>query len=85
MLDLLIKNARVVDGTGAAPYRADVGVQDGKILEVGTIDASAKHTIDANGNLLTPGFVDIHTPISTARCVGTNKSHRVVGTASRPS
>ena len=68
MLDLLIKNARVVDGTGAAPYRADVGVQDGKILEVGTIDGSAKREIDANGNLMTPGFVDIHTHFDGQVC-----------------
>ncbi len=68
MLDLLIKNARVVDGTGAAAYRADVGVQDGKISEVGTIEASAKREIDANGNLLTPGFVDIHTHFDGQVC-----------------
>ena len=68
MLDLLIKNAHVVDGTGSPAYRADVGVQDGMIREVGNIDASAKREIDADGNLLTPGFVDIHSHFDGQVC-----------------
>ncbi|GAA1532148.1 amidohydrolase family protein [Actinomadura kijaniata] len=60
MDDLVFRGARVVDGTGAAPYTADVAVTDGKITEVGTAGA-ARRVIDADGALLTPGFVDIHT------------------------
>ncbi|MFB4312561.1 amidohydrolase family protein [Actinomadura sp. 21ATH] len=62
MKDLLIRNARVVDGTGAAPYGADVAVTGGRITEVGPRPAGpARRTVDADGALLTPGFVDIHT------------------------
>jgi len=67
-LDMLIKNARVVDGTGAPAFAADVAVRDGKIVEVGSIDASADREIDAGGNLLTPGFVDIHTHFDGQVC-----------------
>ncbi|WP_067813614.1 N-acyl-D-amino-acid deacylase family protein [Actinomadura kijaniata] len=60
MDDLVFKGARVVDGTGAAPFTADVAVTNGKITEVGTA-STARRVIDADGALLTPGFVDIHT------------------------
>ena len=61
MLDWLIKNGTVVDGTGAAPRVADVGVRAGRIVAVGHISESAHHTMDATGLWITPGFVDIHT------------------------
>ena len=61
MLDWLLKNGCVVDGTGAPPYVADVGVREGIIVEVGSITQSAKKTIDATGLWITPGFIDIHT------------------------
>lgn len=59
MLDLLIRNATVVDGTGAPPRRADVGVKDGKlVLSCG--GASARRVVDASGLHLCPGFIDAH-------------------------
>lgn len=61
MLDLLIKGGTVVDGTGAEPFIADVGVRGGRIVEVGTISDGATETVDAQGLWVTPGFVDIHT------------------------
>ena len=61
MLDLLIKGGTVVDGTGGEPYMADVGVHEGRIVEVGRITRSARDTVDATGLWVTPGFVDIHT------------------------
>ena len=61
MLDWLIKNGTVVDGTGAAPRVADVGVRAGQIVAVGHITESAHQTLDATGLWITPGFVDIHT------------------------
>ena len=61
MLDWIVEGATVVDGTGAAPFAADVGVQDGRIVEVGRITAAARERIDGRGAWLTPGFVDIHT------------------------
>src|SRR5277367_5729524 len=60
-LDVIIRNGTVVDGTGAAPFEADVGISGGKIAEVGRIAGSAKEEIDARGLLVAPGFVDIHT------------------------
>ncbi|MYG11183.1 MAG: amidohydrolase family protein, partial [Gammaproteobacteria bacterium] len=59
--DLLIKNGVVVDGSGGARYRADVGVRDGRIAAIGRINERAKRTLDAEGQVVTPGFVDGHT------------------------
>ena len=62
MLDLVIRNGLVVDGTGAAPMRADVAVQGGRIVEVGpAIAGDAAQVIDATDRVVTPGFVDVHT------------------------
>jgi len=61
MLDCLIKNGLVVDGTGQTPFIADVGIQDGRITHIGQINDAAKETIDASGLWITPGFVDLHT------------------------
>jgi N-acyl-D-aspartate/D-glutamate deacylase len=59
--DLVIKGGTVVDGTGAPARTADVAVADGRIVEVGDVDASsATRTVDADGALVAPGFVDIH-------------------------
>ena len=61
MLDLLIRNARVVDGSGARAFQADVGVRGGTIVAVGKIDEPAGKTVDADGLALMPGMVDVHT------------------------
>jgi N-acyl-D-amino-acid deacylase len=61
MHDVVIQGATVVDGTGAPGYTADVAVADGRIVEVGKGVGSARRTIDADGLMVTPGFVDIHT------------------------
>ncbi len=59
--DLLIKNGTVVNGSGAKPRDADVGVKAGRIVEVGKLAGSALQTIDAGGLVVAPGFVDPHT------------------------
>jgi N-acyl-D-aspartate/D-glutamate deacylase len=59
-LDLIIRGGSVLDGTGAPARSADVGVRAGTIVGVGRLDASADREIDADGLLVTPGFVDIH-------------------------
>ena len=61
MHDLVIRGATLVDGTGAPAYPGDIAVEDGRIVEVGKVDGSAHRTINADGLLVTPGFVDIHT------------------------
>ena len=60
-LDLLIQNGTIVDGSGAACYRGNVGVRDGRIVEVGRVGSVAERTIDADGLIVAPGFVDGHT------------------------
>lgn len=61
MFDLVIRNAELVDGTGAPPRGADVAVSDGRIVEVGDVTGSTTREIDADGAVVTPGFVDPHT------------------------
>jgi len=75
--DLVIKNGWVVDGSGSPRYRADVGVTKGRIAAIGRIRESAREVIDADGHVVTPGFVDGHThmdaqvfwdPLGTSSC-----------------
>jgi N-acyl-D-amino-acid deacylase len=62
MLDLVIRGARVIDGTGNAWFRADVGIEDGKITRLGDLSAATtRESLDADDRYLTPGFIDIHT------------------------
>ncbi len=61
MADLIIRGGTIVDGTGAAPRSGDVEIIDGRITAVGEVSGSATREIDADGALVTPGFVDIHT------------------------
>ena len=59
--DLVVRNGMVVDGSGMPRYRADVGVKDGKIAHIGRIANGAGESIDAEGHVVSPGFVDGHT------------------------
>jgi N-acyl-D-amino-acid deacylase len=61
MLDLLLRGASIVDGSGAPAFQADVGVRDKKITAVGAIDEPARETVDVGGLHLMPGIVDVHT------------------------
>jgi len=58
--DLLIKNGRVIDGSGRPAFHGDVGVAKGKIVELGRLSGSARQTIEADGRVVSPGFVDNH-------------------------
>jgi N-acyl-D-amino-acid deacylase len=59
--DTIIRGGLVVDGTGAAARRADIGIEGGVIKAVGEISAEARESIDASGMVVTPGFIDLHT------------------------
>ena len=59
--DIVIRGGTVVDGTGAEPFVADVAISAGKIARVGKVSETGREEIDASGQLVTPGFVDIHT------------------------
>jgi N-acyl-D-amino-acid deacylase len=61
MHDLVIRNGRVVDGTGAAARIADVAIDDGVITVVGEVTDAGTREIDATGHIVTPGWVDVHT------------------------
>jgi N-acyl-D-aspartate/D-glutamate deacylase len=59
--DLVIRNGTVVDGRGGTPVLADVAIDDGRITEVGKVDGTGKREVDADGLVVSPGWVDIHT------------------------
>lgn len=62
MIDLLLRNATVIDGTGSDGFPADVAVEGGRIARVGRIEGvEATRTIEAAGRIITPGFIDVHT------------------------
>ena len=61
MFDLIIKNGLVYDGKGSEPFKADLAISNEKIVEIGKIEDKGRKVIDAEGKIVTPGFVDIHT------------------------
>jgi N-acyl-D-aspartate/D-glutamate deacylase len=61
MLDCVVRNGDIIDGTGALRWRGDVGIKDGRIVEIGEISTEAARVIDATGRVVSPGFIDIHT------------------------
>ena len=59
--DLVIRGGNVVDGTGSDPFQADIAVDGDQIVEIGKVDGSGKEEIQADGLVVSPGFVDLHT------------------------
>lgn len=76
-LDLVIRNGRIVDGSGDAGFHGDIGIAGDRIVAVGTVDEQARQEIDADGSVVAPGFIDGHThmdaqqfwdPIGSSTC-----------------
>ncbi len=59
--DLVIRNANVVDGTGSAPFASDIAIDGDTISAIGKVEDGGKEEINAHGNAVTPGFIDLHT------------------------
>jgi N-acyl-D-aspartate/D-glutamate deacylase len=60
MTDIVIRNGTIIDGTGAAPFEADIAIEHGRIAAIGKITARGTEEIDARGQIVTPGFIDPH-------------------------
>ena len=72
--DLVIKNGSIVDGSGKEKFQADIGIKDGLIKKIASIDEAGKENIDASGLIVSPGFVDIHTHYD-GQAIGTINLH----------
>ena len=59
--DLVIRNGSVIDGSGMPAYRADVAIQDGRIVQVGKVSGEARRVLNADGLTVAPGIIDNHT------------------------
>lgn len=77
MYDLLIKDAKVIDGSGACWYRGSVGVEKGRIVHIG-LSAPAREIIDADGLYLAPGFIDIHSHSDTTALIYPENESRIL-------
>ena len=77
MYDLLLRGGRIYDGSGMPSYNGDIGIADGKIVDMGRLNGSAKRTLNVDGLAVSPGFIDPHThldaqlfwdPLGTSSC-----------------
>jgi len=63
--DLVIRNGRIVDGSGNPWFRADIGIKNGRIVSIGNIDPNGARAIDAANQIIAPGFIDVHTHVES--------------------
>ncbi|MBT9144055.1 MAG: D-aminoacylase [Dehalococcoidia bacterium] len=78
MFDLIIKNGRILDGLGNPWYRGDVGIKDGMIKRIGGIKEGAKEAIDAEGMIVCPGFIDMHSHSDLAFLVNPEAESKIL-------
>lgn len=60
MFDIIIRNGRIIDGSGAPAVEGDIAIRDGRVAAVGTVAGGAKKEIEAGGDIVSPGFIDVH-------------------------
>ena len=60
-MDLALRNATLIDGSGGARYHGDLGIADGRIVAIGDVPGRADEEIDVGGAVVAPGFIDVHT------------------------
>src|SRR5690349_3054113 len=63
--DLVIQRGTVIDGTGKPRFAGDVAIKDGRVVAIGIVQGDADNTIDAKGQIVAPGFIDVHTHADT--------------------
>ena len=68
MLDLVIRNGLVVDGSGLPGYKADIGVRGARIVRIGQISEGGRHEVDAAGKVVSPGFIDCTRTLTRSCC-----------------
>ena len=77
MLDLKIHNGLIIDGMGSPAYHADIGISDDKIVLIGSIEQDALETINAEGNIICPGFIDLHSHSDTSFLIDSNAQSKL--------
>ncbi|WP_297831586.1 amidohydrolase family protein, partial [Pseudomonas sp.] len=60
-VDMVVRGGKVIDGSGLAAFTADIAIEDGRIVEIGRVADRGHREINADGLIVTPGFVDAHT------------------------
>ena len=84
MYDLVIRNGKIVDGSGEASFMGDIAIKGDRIVKIGLVEDKGNKEIDAEGNLVTPGWVDIHTHYDGC-LLYTSPSPRDLSTSRMPS
>jgi N-acyl-D-amino-acid deacylase len=78
MIDWLIKDAQIIDGTGGPSFRGDIAVSGEKILEIGRLgDPEAKRLVNADGKVVSPGFIDMHSHSDLLFLNGSSVAHKI--------
>ena len=78
MLDWLIKDARIIDGTGSSPFRGDIAISGDRILDIGNLEIpTTKRSINGEGRFVCPGFIDMHSHSDILFLNGSSLGHKI--------